>query len=71
MEAAISAGATMITICDTAGTMMPDEFKTFIEELYHRVPTLSQIVLSVQCADALNVAAACSIQAVQAGARQY
>ena len=68
MEAAISAGATMITICDTAGTMMPDEFKTFIEELYHRVPTLSQIVLSVQCADALNVAAACSIQAVQAGA---
>ena len=43
MEAAISAGATMITICDTAGTMMPDEFKTFIEDsttacpLFHRL----------------------------------
>ena len=27
IQAAIEAGATIISICDTAGTMMPDEFK--------------------------------------------
>ena len=68
IQAAIEAGATIISICDTAGTMMPDEFKAFIERLYEQIPSLKKVTLSVQCSDTLHVAAACSIQAVQAGA---
>ena len=68
ITAAIESGASIITVCDTAGTMMPDEFKQFIETLYEDIPSLHDVTLSVQCADALHVAAACTIQAAQAGA---
>lgn len=68
INVALDAGASMITICDTAGTMMPDEFGAFLKDVYARVPALKQAILSVQCADTLHVAAACSVTAMQAGA---
>ena len=38
LSAAIEAGAKTVTICDTAGTMLPNEFTAFIRELYANVP---------------------------------
>ena len=33
-NAAIEAGAKTVTLCDTAGTMLPGEFARFVKELY-------------------------------------
>ena len=40
IRTAISAGAMTITVCDSAGEMLPDEYSTFIEKLYVNVPEL-------------------------------
>jgi 2-isopropylmalate synthase len=47
IEAAISSGATTITLCDTAGTMLPSEFVEFIRNQYSAVPKLSDVILGV------------------------
>ena len=67
---AIENGATTVTICDTAGTMMPDEFAAFIKNLYAAVPALEKISLGVSCSNALAMADACSIAAVCNGATE-
>ena len=68
VSAAISQGASTVTVCDTAGTMMPEEFATFIKELYTAVPALSDITLGVSCSNALSMADACIIAAICQGA---
>ncbi|MBQ9613210.1 MAG: hypothetical protein IJV14_11600 [Lachnospiraceae bacterium] len=68
VRAAIEAGASTITICDAAGTMLPDEFTQFLETLYENVPELKDVVLGVSCSDDLSMADACAVAAVIAGA---
>ena len=68
MNVAIEAGATTVTVCDTAGTMLPGEFEAFIRSLFENVPALKNITLGVSCCDTLALADACTISAVQAGA---
>ena len=70
VEAAIAAGATTITVCDTAGTMLPDEFTAFVNTLYENVPALKDVTLGISCSNALAMADACAIAAVRAGARE-
>ncbi len=65
---AIHAGARLITVCDTAGAMLPNEFSAFLDEIYQNVPELSQVELGVSCSDALSMADACAIAAVCRGA---
>lgn len=67
---AIAAGATTVTVCDSAGTMMPYEFSAFVKALYAAVPELKNVTLGVRCSDELSMAAACSVSAVKAGASQ-
>ena len=40
IDTAISAGATTVTLCDTAGTMLPSEFAEFIRRQYEAVVPL-------------------------------
>lgn len=61
---AIEAGATTVTVCDTAGKMLPSEFAQFVSDLYRAVPALQNIVLGVSCSDNLAMADACVIAAV-------
>ena len=68
LSAAIDSGANVITVCDTAGTMMPEEFAGFVRELYAAVPTLNQICLGVSCSNELSMADACVIAAICQGA---
>ncbi|MCI8590299.1 MAG: hypothetical protein HFE77_06265 [Clostridiales bacterium] len=68
IETAITAGAASITICDTAGIMLPEEFAAFVQKLYDHIPSLKNIFLKVLCNDALGLAAASSITAVGVGA---
>ena len=70
IEAAIAAGATTVTLCDTAGVMMPEEFGAFVEEIYKSVPALAEITLGVSCSNTLAMADACTVAALQKGAQE-
>lgn len=70
IAAAIAAGAKTVTVCDTAGTMLPDEFAAFIAGIYENVPALKEVTLGVACSDALSMADSCAIAAVRTGARE-
>lgn len=69
VETAVLAGAGTVTLCDSAGRMLPGEFSAFLGALYGRVPALCERTVGVQCADALHLSAACVIAAAEAGAR--
>ena len=70
VTAAMDAGAKTITLCDTAGAMLPNEFTAFIRELYANVPALKDVCLGISCSDQLSMADACAIAAVRYGARE-
>lgn len=69
-KAAIESGATTVTLCDTAGTMLPAEFGKFIKTQYESVPALRSVELGVCCSNTLAMADACAISAVAEGAAQ-
>lgn len=68
IETAIAAGTTSITLCDTAGIMLPEEFAAFVQKLYVQIPSLRNVFVKVLCSDALGLAAASAITAVGVGA---
>ena len=70
VQAAMDAGAATVTVCDTAGAMLPDEFAAFIQGIYENVPALKEVTLGVGCSDGLSMADSCAIAAVRAGARE-
>ena len=67
VSAAVSAGATTITVCDTAGSMLPGEFGQFIKKLYAAVPSLQAVNVGVSCCNSLSMADACVVAAVAEG----
>ena len=67
VEAAIEAGAATVTVCDTAGTMLPAEFARFIQTLYAAVPALKTVQMGVSCCNTLSMADACAIAAAYEG----
>ncbi len=70
VKTAIKAGATTVTICDTAGQQLPDEYKVFISDLYEDVPELEGVTLGVNCSSEHGMAGACALAAVKAGAEE-
>ena len=68
ITAAIEAGAQTITVCDTAGAMLPNEFTAFIRDLYAGVPTLKDVCLGISCSDSLSMADSCAFGAIRYGA---
>ena len=70
IEAAINAGATTINIPDTVGYTMPHQFGALVGRLMNRIPNADKAVFSVHCHNDLGLAAANSLAAVLAGARQ-
>jgi 2-isopropylmalate synthase len=70
LKAAISAGARAVTLCDSVGELLPDEFSEFVESLYASVPELRGVVLSVQFRDSLGLASAAALAGIKSGARQ-
>ena len=68
INAAVEAGAATVTVCDSAGTMLPGEFSQFIADLYEAIPALKEVCLGVSCSDALSLADACAIAAAAQGA---
>ena len=61
LEAAIAAGADTVTVCDTDGNMLADEFAQFIKEVRENVPSIDKAALGFACSDQITMADACSI----------
>jgi 2-isopropylmalate synthase len=70
IEAVIDAGATTINLPDTVGYSVPDEVAEFFTSILSRVPNAHKAVFSTHCHDDLGLAAANSLAALGAGARQ-
>ena len=58
------------TVCDAAGTMLPDEFSAFLDSIYDSVPQLCDVSVGVSCVNTLSMADACAIAAVRHGATE-
>ncbi|MBQ4640235.1 MAG: hypothetical protein IJB69_06950 [Clostridia bacterium] len=69
IKAAIAAGATSITLCDTAGVMLPDEFASFIAGLYEKAPEMKDVFVKVSCDDGMELAGASAVRAFCLGAQ--
>ena len=67
MKTAIAAGATTVTVCDTAGSMLPGEFAQFIKGLYEAVPEMKTVNVGVACCNTLSMADACAIASAAEG----
>ncbi len=67
INTAVAAGANMVTICDIAGVMIPEEFTAFISEVKENTDITEDTVLGVQCSDAINMAAACAFSSINVG----
>lgn len=68
IKLAVTHGASTITLCDTAGVMLPEEFSGFIKELYSEIPELSVISIGISCSDSLSMADSCAVSAIKIGA---
>ena len=68
VETAISAGATTVTLCDTAASLLPQEIAEFVDKVKQTVPALEQICLGIRCADGLSMAVSGSVAALTSGA---
>lgn len=65
---AIEAGAKTITLCDTAGAMLPGEFGAFLRSIYARLPQLTETCVGVRCSAAMDTANSAAVEAISAGA---
>jgi 2-isopropylmalate synthase len=70
IETAIKHGAKTINIPDTVGYSYPQEVYSLITDIRNNVPNINKAVIAIHCHDDLGMAAANSISAVLAGARQ-
>ncbi len=70
VQAAIEERATTINLPDTVGYAMPSEYGAMFRDVLARVPGADRITLSAHCHDDLGLAAANSLAAIAAGARQ-
>ena len=67
LSTAVNAGAATVTVCDTAGVMLPGELTQWLREVNAAVPALSGAALGVSCCNTLSMADACAIAAACEG----
>ena len=67
IDTAISAGAKVITLCDDAGIMLPDEICAFIEGVKAAAPAIDGVRLGVQLSNAIDMVAANTVSALKCG----
>ena len=65
---ALQAGANRVTLCDTAGVLLPEEFGAFVDRVLKGVPALSGAELFVQPSDGMSMGVACAAAAIASGA---
>ena len=68
IRTALNAGAAVITLCDAAGMMLPDQLTEFIQNTYAAVPELGRVTLGIACKNELSMADSCAVAAIRCGA---
>ena len=68
VKTAIAAGANRVTLCDSAGIFLPDEFASFVTGLKENVSEMENVELYVQVSDEMGMGIACAAAALSAGA---
>ncbi len=58
LRTAIECGATVITLSDTAGKLIPDEYSSFIDSVFELVPDLKNKHVALECSNDLSLALA-------------
>lgn len=66
IEAATQNGATIVTVCDAAGNLLPEEFFDLVKQVKEHLP--ADVRLGVRCSNEFYLADSCAIAAVRAGA---
>lgn len=66
VAAAVAAGASVVTVCDAAGNLLPDEFHSCVAGVRSILP--EGVRLGVYCSNLMFQADSCAIAAVRAGA---
>ncbi len=66
VDTAVEAGVDIVTLCDTAGNLLPEEFHTTIKAARATLP--EQVRLGVMISNELSLAHACAVSAILAGA---
>ncbi len=69
-QKAIDCGATVITLCDSAGEMLPAEFEEFLSGIFEEVPKMKEVKASVECSNSLSMALACALSCICHGVTQ-
>ena len=67
-RAAVLAGATSVTVCDSEGIMLPDAFCAFLKDFLRKADLPDSVRVGVMCNNRNGLAAASAVMAVQAGA---
>ena len=70
LETAVEAGATTVTLCDTAASLLPQEFGEFVAKVMDTVPAVKKVGVGVRCADGLSMAVSASVAALCSGAAE-
>ncbi|MCR4719192.1 MAG: hypothetical protein K5768_06135 [Firmicutes bacterium] len=70
VKTAILAGAKTVTVCDSAGEMMPAEYEMFIKELCKNVTELEGVTLAAECSNNLDMGCACLVAGIGAGVEE-
>lgn len=66
----LEAGASQVTLADSAGAMLPEEFRSFIEEILKQVPGLREADLGIDCSNEIHMAVPCALAALCCGVRE-
>ena len=70
LAAAVESGASTLTLCDTAGVMLPDEIASWLSKLRKDLPEMEKVVTGFFCSGELNMADAGAVSAIRAGIRE-
>ena len=70
INSAIECGATIITLCDATGEMLPEEVSAFIADIKADVPALEKVTLSFETRDEIGLSSAVCLAAAKSGAQQ-
>ena len=70
ISAAIEAGVSTVTLCDTAGTMMPEEISSWLIQLKQELPEMEKVTIGFFCSGELNMADASAVSAIRSGVRE-
>lgn len=68
VKTAVENGAGRVTLCDSAGIFLPNEFADFVTGLKENVPEMEGVELYVEVSDEMGVGLACAAAAIAAGA---